>query len=137
MTDSVVSLSRHSCVREAHNLPESVAAEKSGAAASLATSGSDSLVEEGDHGLDGAAEDDDLLDVGRALIGVALLDVVEAEVEREGLGQQREKLALLQLVAQDRGVALARRTNGQTGRGVTEGKTNKIKRTKAYRNKQN
>ena len=65
--------------------------------------------------LDGAAEHDDLAHHRRLRHHLreaaggrpAVLHIVEAQVEADGLGQQRQQRALLQLVVQDRGVTLS------------------------------
>jgi hypothetical protein len=59
-----------------------------------------------------------------SLARVALLDVVQTEVARVGLGEQREQLALLKLVRENRSVGLASRTNRLTARIRTNKKIN-------------
>eukprot|EP00756_Hemistasia_phaeocysticola_P013731 Hpha_TRINITY_DN15297_c3_g3::TRINITY_DN15297_c3_g3_i1::g.65615::m.65615 len=123
----VVTLSGDTRVRPDDRLSKAVGREEPLPAAPLAAGGGSVLGMPGDEGLDDTADAHELLLLLLRSVGVgcdvrvALGDVVERDLERVGVGNERHDGVTLQLVVEDRGVGQPLRPDSQTRRGVPNG----------------
>ena len=113
LNDAVVALSSDARVHAGDALAEAVGGQEALAAAALATRARRVLAVPRHERLDNATQTNHFGMIGLALVGEAILHVVERKVERIRLSDERHEGAILQLIVQYGRVRLARRTDAQ------------------------